>query len=187
MTTIPGMQTFLTTDRLTLRPFSDTEDDLDLVVELDSDPAVMRYITGGRPMTRAEIRAESFERMLRGGFWATHLRSTGEFIGWHCLRPVKGAPEGSADLGYRLRRDAWGRGFATEGALALVEKGFGELGYDRITANTMHVNAGSRRVMEKCGLSYSRTYFEEWPFPVEGAEHGDVEYVLTREEWLARR
>ncbi|MGW2597308.1 GNAT family N-acetyltransferase [Streptomyces klenkii] len=179
------MDVSLTTARLALRPFTDTEADLDLVVELDSDPEVMRYITGGRPMTRDEIRAESFQRMLRGGFWATHLRDTGEFIGWHCLRPLPGAPAGSADLGYRLRRAAWGKGYATEGALALVEKGFREAGHDRITANTMYVNARSRRVMEKCGLSHARTYFEDWPDAVEGGEHGDVEYVLTRREWLS--
>ncbi|QHC24305.1 GNAT family N-acetyltransferase [Streptomyces sp. GS7] len=178
---------FLTTARLALRPFADTEADLDLVVALDSDPEVMRYITGGRPMTRTEIRAESFARMLHGGFWATHLRETGEFLGWHCLRPDTDGPTASADLGYRLRKAAWRRGFATEGALALIARGFGELGFDRITANTMSVNTGSRRVMEKCGLTYARTYYEEWPYPVAGDEHGDVEYVLTREEWSARR
>jgi RimJ/RimL family protein N-acetyltransferase len=181
------MEPSLTTDRLALRPFADTEEDLDLVVELDSDPAVMRYITGGRAMTRAEIRAESFERMLRGGFWAPHRQDTGEFIGWHCLRPVDDNTTATADLGYRLRKSTWGMGFATEGALALIAKGFGELGYDRITANTMFVNTGSRHVMEKCGLSYSRTYFEDWPYPVEGDEFGDVEYVLTHQEWLAHR
>ncbi len=78
-------------------------------------------------------------------------------------------------------------GFATRGALALLAKGFGELGYDRITANTMFVNTGSRHVMEKCGLSYSRTYFEEWLCPVENDEYGEAEYVLAREEWLGRR
>ncbi|MFF2806630.1 GNAT family N-acetyltransferase [Streptomyces sp. NPDC058000] len=181
------METYLTTPRLALRPFTDTEADLDLMVELDSDPQVMRYITGGRPMTRAEIRAESFARMLPGGFWATQLRATGEFLGWHCLQPYDGGPGRSAELGYRLRKAAWGRGLATEGALALIGKGFGELGYDRITANTMYVNAASRRVMEKCGLAYARTYFEEWPYRVEGDEHGDVEYALTREEWLTHR
>ncbi|MEU1076901.1 MULTISPECIES: GNAT family N-acetyltransferase [unclassified Streptomyces] len=185
MTTTPAP--FLTTDRLLLRPFADTPADLDLVVELDSDPEVMRYITGGRPMRREEIRAESFARMLPGGFWATHLRDTGEFIGWHCLRPGPDAPADQADLGYRLRRAAWGKGYAREGALALIEKGFAELGYTRITANTMYVNGRSRRVMERCGLTYVRTYFEEWPYSVEGDEHGDVEYALTREEWLAAR
>ncbi|MFI1100927.1 GNAT family N-acetyltransferase [Streptomyces melanogenes] len=188
MTTPPTPPPFLTTDRLVLRPFTDTEADLDLVVELDSDPEVMRYLTGGRPMTRDEIRAGSFGRMLPGdaGFWATHLRDTGEFIGWHCLRPGLNAPPDHADLGYRLRKPVWGKGYAREGALALIEKGFGELGYSRITANTMYVNDRSRRVMERCGLTYVRTYFEEWPYSVEGDEHGDVEYALTREEWLAR-
>ncbi|MYV89687.1 GNAT family N-acetyltransferase [Streptomyces sp. SID1034] len=181
------MRPYLTTPRLTLRPFADTDADLDLVVDLDSDPEVMRYLTGGRPMTRTEIRADSFARMLRtypvGGFWATHLRDTGEFIGWHCLRRFGDAPPRSADLGYRLRKSAWGRGYATEGSFALIEKGFTELGLDRITANTMYVNAPSRKVMERCGLSYTRTYFEEWAEPVEGAEHGEVEYVLTKDEW----
>ncbi|MFE6689104.1 GNAT family N-acetyltransferase [Streptomyces sp. NPDC057743] len=180
------MDVFLATGRLALRPFTDTESDLDLVVELDSDPEVMRYLTGGHPMTREEIRAESFERMLSGGFWATQLRATGAFLGWHCLSPVNDSPVNTADLGYRLRRSAWGKGFATEGALALVRKGFGELGYDRIIADTMSVNARSRRVLEKCGLSYVRTSFEDWPDPIAGAEQGDVEYALTREEWLER-
>lgn len=95
-------------------------------------------------------------------------------------------PPDHADLGYRLRKPAWGKGYAREGALALIQKGFGELGYTRITANTMYVNDRSRRVMERCGLTYVRTYFEEWPYSVEGDEHGDVEYALSREEWLAR-
>ncbi|WP_406508141.1 GNAT family N-acetyltransferase [Streptomyces sp. NBC_00212] len=182
------MDYFLTTPRLGLRAFDDTETDLDLVVELDSDPEVMRYLTGGRPQTRAEVRAGSFERMVQaypmGGFWATHLRDTGEFIGWHCLRPMGDSP---GDLGYRLRRSAWGKGYAIEGALALIEKGFGDLGLSRITANTMYVNDRSRSVMERAGLSYVRTYFEEFEDPIPGTELGEVEYELTREDWLAAR
>ncbi|MFI6050764.1 GNAT family N-acetyltransferase [Streptomyces violascens] len=182
------MDTYLTTPRLALRAFADTEADLDLVVELDSDPEVMRYLTGGRPQTRAEVRAGSFDRMLRtystGGFWATHLRGTGEFIGWHCLRPMGDSP---GDLGYRLRRSAWGKGYAIEGARALIEKGFGELGLSRITANTMYVNDRSRSVMERAGLSHVRTYFEEFEDPIPGTELGEVEYELTREDWLTAR
>ncbi|MGW7575278.1 hypothetical protein [Streptomyces sp. NPDC054765] len=51
----------------------------------------------------------------------------------------------------------------------------------------MTVNHGSRRVLEKAGLRYVRTFFEEWPDYIEGAEHGDVEYVAAREEWTAAR
>jgi RimJ/RimL family protein N-acetyltransferase len=51
----------------------------------------------------------------------------------------------------------------------------------------MTVNAGSRRVLEKCGMAYVRTFFGQWPEVIEGSEHGDVEYVLTRESWAAGR
>jgi RimJ/RimL family protein N-acetyltransferase len=54
---------------------------------------------------------------------------------------------------------------------------------ERVFAHTMTVNVRSRRVMEKTGLRYVRTFFEEWPETIEGSEHGDVEYALTREEW----
>ena len=85
--------------------------------------------------------------------------------------------------GYRLLPQFWGRGYATEGARALVAKAFTDLGADRVVATTMTVNVGSRRVLEKAGLV--RTFFVEWPEYLEGAEHGDVEYALTRETWHA--
>ncbi len=91
------------------------------------------------------------------------------------------------ELGYRLNRAAWGRGYATEGARALVGKGFTDLGVQRVTANTMAVNAGSRRVMEKAGLTFVRAYTEDWPEAIEGSEHGEVEYELTRETWQRGR
>lgn len=64
-----------------------------------------------------------------------------------------------------------------------MRKAFTELGTERVTANTMTVNVGSRRVLEKAGLAFVRTYFEDWPEVIEGSEEGDVEYALTREEW----
>jgi len=51
----------------------------------------------------------------------------------------------------------------------------------------MTVNIASRRVMERCGLRYVRTFFDEWPEPIEGSDEGDVEYVLTRGDWEGRR
>jgi RimJ/RimL family protein N-acetyltransferase len=53
----------------------------------------------------------------------------------------------------------------------------------RVVAFTMTVNNGSKRVMEKCGLTFRRTFVQEWPEHIEGDEHGDVEYALTRAEW----
>ncbi|MFJ8208938.1 GNAT family N-acetyltransferase [Streptomyces sp. NPDC096033] len=90
-------------------------------------------------------------------------------------------------LGYRLNRPAWGRGYATEGARALIDKGFTELGVERVTANTMAVNTASRRVMEKSGLSFLRHFNGDWPEAIEGSEHGEVEYELTRAGWERNR
>jgi RimJ/RimL family protein N-acetyltransferase len=73
---------------------------------------------------------------------------------------------------------------ATEGSLALVGLAFRELGVERVWAQTMAVNAGSRRVMAKAGLRFVRPFFLEFDDPVAGAELGEVEYGLTRAEWV---
>ncbi|MFI6105199.1 GNAT family N-acetyltransferase [Streptomyces sp. NPDC051310] len=174
------MDDILETRRLRLRPF--TVEDLDEVVALDNDPAVMRYINGGRPASREEIRARSLPRLLGPGFRAAECRATGEWLGWFCLAPRAGGGD-TAELGYRLHRRAWGRGYATEGARALIAEGFTARGVRRVTAQTMTVNTASRRVLEKCGLTFVRTFSGEWPEVIEGSEEGDVEYALTREEW----
>ena len=91
------------------------------------------------------------------------------------------------ELGYRLNQAAWGRGYATEGSRALIHKGFTDLGVERVTANTMTVNKGSRRVMEKSGLTFLRTFFGDWPEAIESSEQGEVEYELLRTDWERRR
>jgi RimJ/RimL family protein N-acetyltransferase len=64
--------------------------------------------------------------------------------------------------------------------------GFADLGVERVFAHTMAVNTASRRVMEKCGLSLVRTARYEGDDVIEGSEHGEVEYALTKPEWEAR-
>jgi RimJ/RimL family protein N-acetyltransferase len=179
---------FLETERLVLRQF--THDDVDDLVELDGDPEVMRFINGGRPTPREEIEEDVLPAFLRyyerdagHGFWAAVERSTGRFVGWFHLRPAEGAPPGEVELGYRLRRSAWGKGYATEGSRALIDKAFVELGVERVVAFTMVVNVASRRVMEKAGLRFVRVFHQPWPDYIEGEEEGDVEYALLRSEW----
>ncbi len=181
------MPHYLETDRLILRRF--TADDLDDLYELDADPEVTRFINGGRPTPLEEIRDELLPRFIAQyeqspgyGRWAAIEKDGGTFLGWFALTADPAEP-GTAELGYRLRRSAWGRGYATEGARALVDKGFTELGMRRVTANTMTVNTGSRRVMEKTGLRLLRTFFLDWPDQIDGGEHGDVEYELLRADW----
>jgi len=181
---------YLETERLILRRF--TLVDVDLVTALDADPAVMRYVTGGRPTPREEIRDDYLPSWLayyepdRGyGFWAAIEKETGEFVGWFHLRPQRHDPDDEPELGYRLIASAWGRGYATEGSRALIRKAFTDLGARRVYATTMVVNIGSWRVMENAGMRRVRVFHQPWPDRIEGEEHGDVEYALTRAEWEA--
>ena len=182
------MQVFLETERLVLRRF--TEADLDNLFDLNGDPEVMRFLTGGKPTPREVIRNETLPRILHYyerfaglGFWAAIEKSIGDFMGWFEFRPPEGGGPDEVELGYRLRKSAWGKGYATEGARALIRKGFTELGVRRVVAQAMAVNTASRRVMEKVGLTHVRTVHEEWPDPIKGAEEGEVEYALWKADW----
>ena len=182
------MKVFCETQRLVLRRF--TMADVDNLVRLDADPDVMHFITGGVPTAREEIEKEIlpaflayYERFEGYGFWAAIEKPTGQFLGWFHFRPREGASRDEAELGYRLRRSAWGKGYATEGSRALIDKGFGEIGVRRVFATTMVVNVASRRVMEKAGLRFVRVFHQPWPDHIEGEEEGDVEYALLKSEW----
>jgi RimJ/RimL family protein N-acetyltransferase len=76
-----------------------------------------------------------------------------------------------------------GKGYATEGARALIRKGFAELGVRQVIAQTMAINLASRRVLEKAGLKLVRIFYQPWPYPVEGRDLGDAEYALSAAEW----
>lgn len=187
------MDTYLETERLALRRF--TSDDADLLIELDSDPAVMRYLTGGEPTAPEVVRERQIPNILAGyekwngdlGLFAAHEKEGGAFIGWFILRPKPEGPLDEVELGYRLRQAAWGVGYATEGSRALLGKAFTELGVRLVWAVAMSVNHGSRNIMEKLGM----TLVDTIPTPTalataEGAEHGDVRYEITKEQWQGR-
>ncbi len=169
------MKVYLETDRLLLRNF--TEDDLDNLVRLDSDPEVMRYINHGDPRDSETTRRDTLPRFLEAhekfehfGYFATIEKSTNEFIGWLHFRP---APENKIlfrpgvddpteiELGYRLMRSVWGKGYATEGSRALIRKGFTELGVTCVIAAALVENRASTRVMEKVGLKLVEQYLHE--------------------------
>lgn len=192
------MQVFLETERLILRRF--TEADVDNLFDLDSDPEVMRYLTGGATTPRDVIEHDILPHFLDYyapytgfGFWAVVEKATGEFLGWFHFRPSEGSDPDEAELGYRLRRVAWGKGYATEGSRALIRKGFTEQGIRRVIASTYQDNLASRRVMEKLGMTLVRTFRMT---PEELASHGtyhtdspqvwdgdDVEYALEKADW----
>lgn len=169
--------------------------DVDRLVELDSDPQVMRYITYGEPTPRQRYELEIlprwfalYEAMPQLGYWAAELREGGEFVGWFHLRPDR-FDAGEQELGYRIRRAAWGRGLATEGGRALLSHGFVVVGTGKISARTLAANAGSRRVMEKCGLAYETdfVYPEDILAGRSVAERSAVKYSITRDAWVTQR
>ena len=188
------MDPYLQTDRVTLRRFG--ADDADLLVELDSDPAVMRYLSGGEPTPREVVQELVLPSLLaayerwdgRFGVFAADETDGGAFIGWFCLRPERGGPLDEVELGYRLRQAAWGRGYATEVSEALLTKAFTELDVRVVWGETMALNRPSQHVMEKVGM----TVVQELETPedmlaVEGSELGGYRYEITREQWERRR
>jgi RimJ/RimL family protein N-acetyltransferase len=177
---------YLETARVRLRQYEAA--DFERMLELDSDPEVMRYLTGGRPSTLEEVRAGT-ERMLlyqrkyddRLGAFLAELQETGEIIGWFHLRPDRARLDDTQELelGYRLKRQFWGRGYATEVSRALVRKAFEELGAQRVFAQALATNLASRRVMEKVGLHFER----ELADPQDPPDSLTAIYRLSRDEW----
>ncbi|SCL62993.1 GNAT family N-acetyltransferase [Micromonospora chersina] len=198
-------QPLLRTDRLLLVPLADRH--LDLEVELDSDPEVLRYLVG-RARSRDEVIDSHAQRMaLAGtvdglGFWMAFGteggapgstppagEDDGEFVGLMMLPPAHGPDQPDdptvAELGYRLLRRHWRKGLASEASRALLRHAFDTVGQSRVIAQTMAVNTGSRRVMEAVGMRHVRTFFPPFDDPLPGSDQGEVEYEMTRETWNA--
>ncbi len=171
------------------------DEHLDFEIELDSDPEVMRYLTG-RACSPEEVKQAHGRRLAAAaevsglGFWAGFTDD--DFVGWWILQPPNGPDQprlaGEADLGYRILRRHWRRGYASEGARELIRYGFEEMSLDRIFAQTMAVNAASRATMAAVGLTFTRAFVSGEPYDelVPGAEQGEVEYEITRKTWEHR-
>jgi RimJ/RimL family protein N-acetyltransferase len=167
------------------------ETDAQLLFELDSDPEVMRYLG---PFKLPNI--DAYHDRLRTvwlpyytthqgeGFWAITERATDAFAGWIFLRSAteyKFATEAGftrpseLELGYRLRRAAWGRGLAAEASHALIQHAFANPGVTAVVATALMPNRASTRVMEKVGMSLIRE------FATPGFDHASVVYALCRD------
>lgn len=171
----------LQTTRLTLSPCC-PRDSADFM-DLERDPEVMRFLNGGHAVDHDRPDPNVTFLMSRGTephVWTARRNGSDVFVGWFCLWPES---DKLAELGYRLRRTAWGQGFASEGASALIDWGFRSRGYDRIVATTMAVNHASCRVMEKIGMNHARTVAFDQPDPIPGSEHGEVWYEIRRSGW----
>lgn len=181
---MPTRDPRLTTARLHLRRL--VANDADWIWQLDQDPEVMRHINGGLPTPRSVLEQQYLPRFLMDypagphvGFWAAESRATGEPLGWFHLRPEK-LPPHEMELGYRLRREVWGQGLATEGSRELLRRAFADWGLARVAAHTLAVNLASRRVMEKCGLRWERDFLvpQEWLPGWNEEQRRAVRYIL---------
>ncbi|MDY7094619.1 MAG: GNAT family N-acetyltransferase [Acidobacteriota bacterium] len=148
----PSMPLELTTDRLRLRQLQ--EDDLDAFAALNADPEVMRYIGAGRPRPRDEAWSAMARLLghwqLRGyGMYAVEERSTGHLVGRLGLHRPEGWP--GLEIGWLIARKSWGRGYAPEGAHAVLAQAFQRLDEPRIISLIHPANHASIRVAEKLG------------------------------------
>jgi [ribosomal protein S5]-alanine N-acetyltransferase len=188
------MNLVLYTERLLLRPMGAA--DADLVGELFSDEAVMRYLDGVRPPD--EIETLVTEGVRRGGggcigIWCVTRREDGERLGTAILLPLPidtddtdwsqviedRLPDGEVEIGYLLRRAAWGRGYATEASGRLLRFAFEDTPLDEVVAVTDMGNTASQRVLRKIGMQdegVRRAYAQECRA-----------FRLTRSAWLEDR
>ena len=184
------MKLELHTERLLLTPL--VADDIDLALEMYTDPEVLKHTHG--VMTEAEIRREMPNFIKRGGnggigVWCIKDRNTGEKLGETYLLPlpiddnhtdfslvVMGQMlDADIEIGYFFKRSAWGRGYATEVCKRLLQFAFEEVALDEVVASVYEDNVASKRVLEKSGLIYrGRTQCYGKYSPI---------YRITRDEW----
>ena len=149
------------TKRIYLRRF--TIDEADLLFQLDGDADVMKYITLGIPRTMDEVIEKSMPRILKSyqdktdfGIFAAYLINSEKYIGWFQFEKDKEF-EDSIEIGWRLKKQYWGNGYATEVAIVLCELGI-KMG-KTIVARAMIENLASIRVMEKAGLKFEKKFW----------------------------
>lgn len=138
---------------------------MDLLIELDSDPEVLRYV-GGTPVERERLADEIMPRWLGydiastwTGYWVSEELASAEFMGWFHLRPPRydlmpeyEPVEGELEIGYRLKRRFWNKGFTTEVSRELIRLSFERHRAPRVMAIADPENGASLRVMEKLGM-----------------------------------
>lgn len=158
-----------------MRPFE--VQDAPLMQALNSDPDVVRYVDSDGNET-----VEQLKEFIRGytqyeeykmGRLSMFLKDTGEYIGWSGL---KYRPESdTVDVGYRLMKKHWGKGYATESARASLDYGFKTLGLEKIIAMAMTENTASINIFKKMGMRYTHNDICDG--------HNAVVYEITKEEW----
>jgi ribosomal-protein-alanine N-acetyltransferase len=172
------------TERLILRRWRAA--DLAPYAAMMADPAVIYWLGGGQSVAEAEAHVAWLEAMFDAkglGIWVVENKTDGAFLGSAGLAEVGGdipfAP--AVEVGWRLARDAWGHGYATEAARAAIADGFSRLALDEIVSFTAMTNLRSQAVMERLGLKRDPTRdFDHLKLAPEHPLRPHVVYVARR-------
>lgn len=169
--------TVLTTERLLLEPMNAAH--YEGLRALNSDPVVMRYITGAAETpeeTRAVIERVQ-ERWERFGYswWSFLERDTDELVGAGCIQHLGHDPANPHEIGWRLRRDRWNRGYGSEAARRMAAFAFDDLRAPQLVAVCDPANEASSHVMTKLGMRYRGV--ERW------YDNDVAVYGMTAAEW----
>jgi len=171
------MPIIIETERLILKQFC--EADAKYLFELNSDPDVTRYVGEGAFNSLDDVYAfiknyGQYEKYKMGRL-NMFDKQTGEYIGWCGLKFLEDSDQ--VDLGYRLLKRHWGKGYATEASIACLDYGFNTLNLQKIVGTAMEENTASINVFKKLGLKYSHND--------DCGKHPGVVYVITKEKWKA--
>jgi len=171
----------LETERLLMRRWR--EEDLAPFAALNADPIVMEHF----PSTLTRLESDALVTRITAqidtlgyGLWALEVKDTGDFIGFTGLAlqtfPAHFTP--AVEVGWRLRQSAWGHGYATEAALAALDRGWQEPDLDEIVSMTAKTNVPSQRVMQRIGMT--RDPADDFDHPNVPDGHPTRPHVLYR-------
>lgn len=180
----------LETRRLHLRQWR--ESDREPFAAMNADPTVMEFFPALQSRAQSDASVDGWQAQFseRGwSNWAAELRATGQFVGFVGLSiPKRVFPfSPCVEVGWRLAREHWGRGYATEAARAALRAGFGELGLNSIVSFTSATNVRSRAVMERIGMRDMRENFDHPGIPEGHSLRRHCLYRITHEEWSDQR
>lgn len=185
------MTIIIETERLLLRKWGEADRE-PMFAHLTSRPAVMEHMAGVQTREESDAgidRCIVCQKQHGHCFWALERKSDALFLGFCGIKRVDdaSAPDpGSAEIGWRLREDAWGQGYAKEAAIASLDHGFDEFDFDFVSAFTISRNTPSWGLMERLGMKRREDldFFDEKWGPLIGAE---IVYRITCEEWAEKR
>ncbi|GAW95687.1 MULTISPECIES: GNAT family N-acetyltransferase [Colwellia] len=140
--------------------------------QIDQDPQVMKYLNGGKPTSMAQVNNVFIPRMeqyrddkLGWGIWQVSDKLTDEYLGWVLIRPMAfftdAANDKDLELGWRFFQSTWGKGYATEAAIAVKNAVVANTDISHVSALAVADNAGSISVMKKMGMSFVRAYLHQ--------------------------